>query len=773
MPVSISGLRRWFAAALMLVIIVVAGTYFYARHRVENALKQVPGKMGIEVQQSAQGFTISKSEQGRTLFKVQASKAIQFKQGGRSELHDVTITIYGSNSSRFDQVYGKEFEYDQQTGDITSHGEVAIDLEANPQGLSNPDQAAPRELKNPIHLRTTNLVFNQKTGDGWTDAPIEFSVPQANGSAVGAKYVARDNALTLESQVRIIMHGTTPATVLAREARLAKNPRQIVLRYPHIESPKQQAQADEATLYLREDNTLDHAMALGNVQIESEGNRVNRRAHTAQNSSLPTTRSHVSAQRLEVKMTSASDVEDAVLSGDVHFNNEGPQPAEASAGSTLFSFGPGKTLTKVHADQNVRLLQHQGSGANTEQDVEVTAPAMDYFIAGGQRLTKVETIGPPQVLLLPADKNKDQTRITADKLTAKFDSSGQLSQVHGEANARVVSTASRANGSPQTDRTTTSDSIDAGFRPGTGVESLVQSGHFAYSSGTQRAFADRARYTPADQILILSGSPRLQDAGMETTARVVRLNRETGDGFAEGDVKTTYNDLKPQPSGALLASSDPVHVTAQSMTAHNNPAVAVYTGNARLWQNANVVEAPSIQFQKERRSVTADSNASQKVSTVLFGTNKSGKGTPVSIVSGHLSYIDAERMAHYDGGVVVHSSDLTVTARQMDVSLAPASSAPRSSTGATPAAPNPAKLEKIVANGAVVITEPNRRGTGDQLVYTAKDEKFVLTGGPPSIFDAEHGKITGVSLTLYRHDDRVIVEGDSSSPAVTETTVVR
>ena len=116
-------------------------------------------------------------------------------------------------------------------------------------------------------------------------------------------------------------------------------------------------------------------------------------------------------------MTPASDVENAVLSGDVHFNNEGPQRAEASAGSTLFSFGPGKTLTKVHADQNVKLLQHQYTGADTEQDVEVTAPAMDYFIAGGQRLTKVESIGPPQVLLLPADKKKEQTRITGDKFT--------------------------------------------------------------------------------------------------------------------------------------------------------------------------------------------------------------------------------------------------------------------------------------------------------------------------------------------------------------------
>ena len=47
------------------------------------------------------------------------------------------------------------------------------------------------------------------------------------------------------------------------------------------------------------------------------------------------------------------------------------------------------------------------------------------------------------------------------------------------------------------------------------------------------------------------------------------------------------------------------------------------------------------------------------------------------------------------------------------------------------------------------------------MVYTASDDKFVLTGGPPSIFDAERGKITGVSLTLFRHDDRVFVEGNN------------
>ena len=85
----------------------------------------------------------------------------------------------------------------------------------------------------------------------------------------------------------------------------------------------------------------------------------------------------------------------------------------------------------------------------------------------------------------------------------------------------------------------------------------------------------------------------------------------------------------------------------------------------------------------------------------------------------------------------------------------------------------PGQIDRIIASDHVVITQPTRTATGDKLVYTAADDKFVLTGGPPSIFDAEHGKITGVSLTLFRHDDRVLVEGNNTSPTVTQTRVAR
>ncbi len=797
MDLFISHLRRWFVVAAVVLCLVVLAVYFHARHTIQNALTQVPDKLGIQIQQSAQDFTISKSDHGRTIFKLQANKAVQFKDGGQADLHDVTITIYGRDSARFDQVYGKNFVYDPRSGDVTSKGEVSIDLQANPKGAASPDQTAPMELKNPLHVKTTNLVFNQKTGDAWTPSLVEFYVPQTSGSAVGAKYSAQDNLLTLQSQVRMTVGEAAPLKILAQHAVLGKVPRQIVMQHPQTESRQWKGQSDEATLFLREDNTLDHAIAVGDVMIDSvEPQSSNDQRSSAKSSSHPNSSpapSHVTAQKLEVAMGLRNQMKNAVFSGDVRLKTEGPQPTDSTAGRAALTFKARNILTKVHADQQVKLMQHQGSAANV-QDVAVAAPTIDMFVVDGNRLTRAETIGPPEITLLPPDgKSGARTHVTADKFVAQFDSMGQISHVHGEARAHVVTTEPPQNNVPQPERVSTSDSIDGYFRPGTGIETLLQTGHFTYQAGTQQAFAERARYTPADQILLLTGAPRVLDSGMATTARTVKLNRATGDGFAEGGVKTTYSDLKAQPNGALLASSDPIHVTSESMTAHNSPSTATYKGKARLWQDANMVEAPTIQFQKDQRIIVADSSSQQKVSTALTSTDKSGKSTPVHVTSDHLVYHDSERKAHYEGDVLARDPDFTATSDQMDVFFAPATQSldsrsspsaisPRaqptvSSTEQMPAAsqtsPPPAKLEKIIASGSVVVTQPTRHATGDKLTYTSEDDRFILTGGPPSIFDAERGKITGVSLTLFRRDDRVIVDGNSSLPAVTNTRVVR
>jgi lipopolysaccharide export system protein LptA len=122
----------------------------------------------------------------------------------------------------------------------------------------------------------------------------------------------------------------------------------------------------------------------------------------------------------------------------------------------------------------------------------------------------------------------------------------------------------------------------------------------------------------------------------------------------------------------------------------------------------------------------------------------------------------------YEGGVLAKGTDFTASSKTADAYLMP-----RSQTAGNQTLSATGRLDHIVAQGNVLIQQTNRRAEGQTLIYTAADDKFVLTGGPPSIFDAEQGKITGVSLTFFRRDDRVLVEGEGSTPVVTTTKVAR
>jgi lipopolysaccharide export system protein LptA len=102
MALPVSSLRRWFALGAILMIATVAGMYFYARWSLRRAVREIPAKIGLEIQQTAEGFSISKSVQGRTFFTVSASKAVQFKEGGRATLHNVKIVIYGKDAGECD-----------------------------------------------------------------------------------------------------------------------------------------------------------------------------------------------------------------------------------------------------------------------------------------------------------------------------------------------------------------------------------------------------------------------------------------------------------------------------------------------------------------------------------------------------------------------------------------------------------------------------------------------------------------------------------------------
>ena len=783
---SVAQVRKWLVGFAVAFLALVAVSYFIAKARVKPQLHSIPKILGIDIQQTSEGFTLSKSEGGRTIFTIRASNAVQFKKGGHADLKNVHIVVYGKAHDRFDQIYGKEFTYDPQSGDISAVGEVNIDLQGYAEGPTKPDQAPPEELKNPIHITTSSLTFNQKTGVAHTDDEVSFRTLQASGTAKGAHYESQTNQLQLLSEVHIVTTGNNAADIFGSSGTIQKDPRQAVLLNAAIYEPDRTLTTDKLTMFFQPDNSIQHSQAEGNVNIEVRGPTI----------------VDISGPRGDLNMGPQNAVLQAIVTGGAKYNTRGDNLSHGSADTFVLDFEADNQPKLFHMLKNARMRQdpQPGKPGSPGQPMEIVADQLHFVLENGNELKTGDTVGKAQITIFPSPAgakpakttNKPgqdfgsgnaTTVATAGKFHAIFGAENRMQMLHGSPEARIVSL------SPgQPDKVSTSQMVDVTFAPDGGAEKLVQTGEFTYhepspkpDTGGRAMFADKATYTPTDQILVLNGSPRAIDGGMTTTADVIRLNRESGEAFADDNVKTTYSDLKPQPNGALLAASDPVHVTALHMTSRNQPSVAHYTGNVRLWQTANVVRAPLIDFDQQNRTIVAHADTVQSVSSLFVQQGQDGKLTPIDVTADKLTYVDTERRARYTGNVLAKSTSGTISAQQIDVYLKPADSADggqpgteaKASKPAIPGSEGPSKVDHMVAVDKVVVTEPNRRAVGDRLVYTADNGKYYLTGKTASIFDAVHGTVWGDSLTFYSHDDRVLVESKHSSPTVTRVRITK
>lgn len=748
---NVERLRKWFVLAAIALVVLVLGNYLYLRHRERRVVAAVSQKLGVDVQQTTQGFSLSKSEGGRTLFTIRAGKAVQYKESGRATLEDVSILVYGRNSERYDQIYGSQFEYDAATGEVAARGEVHIDLEAA-GSEARPDQTPPAELKNPIHVKTSGLVFNQKTGIAETHERIEFRIPQGTGSAQGVRFDSKASVLTFGSDVRVKTTGHEGAEIRASQVVISKEPRQAVLENVRIEQAGRTLQAARVVVLLRPSNTVEQLAAEGGLSVSAGG----------EHSLL------ARAPRAALRFDEKEMLRSGELLGGVTVEAGGPSALSGRATRVAMEFGRENRLTRIRALEQVQFRQTPApaKGKGKSQPIELTAEAVDLFVADGRRAERALITGSPQIKLLPlagavSGPGSTSTTVTAGQFEASFDSSNRLRALHGAPQARIVSLTP---GQPE--KVSTSRELDVLFDRNDAISSVGQQGEVRYSEGERRASGERGRFLLAEDAVELSGSPQASDGPLTISASLLRFHRGSGEAEAQGSVKTTYRVVGKQPGGALFASGEPIHVTAASMSAHLP--TAHYAGGARLWQGSNIVQAPTLDFDRDRRSLVAQGSAAQPVSTVFVQADRQGKLTAVSMTGGRLSYSDQERKARFEGGVTLKSADQTLTAETMEVDLLPAPEAGGPASGAG------GRVERVVATGKVVVESPGRKATGSRLVYTAAEGKFEMTGdaaNPPTINDAVHGTATGDSVTFYNQGDRVVVGSSAASRTVTQTQV--
>ncbi len=766
--------RTVLLAAFAAIAVVLLGALGLHKLKSRGLVTDLPGKLGADVSQTANGFTYSQSQRGHTLFTIHASRIVQFK-GDLARLQDVSITLYGPEGShRQDHIAGSAFTYDKKSGVIAAAGSVLIDLQSPGSSGSN------------IHVETSGVRFDQKSGQVDTPQPLAFTVARGSGKAVGGSYDSKSGVLVLQSAVELRGEANgEEAVTYADHAQLLRDSRTAYLLHARSLYEGNQSSANQAILHFRPDGTLEHVDAEDHVRVQTAGAL------------------QLSATNLAVALDGRSEPVSAFAGGGVNFTSaSGPVNLHGNAVESTMSFIPGSDGKPVlhHANFNNAVslvLQQRSLGGDPRGSAtrEMTASELDIdFAPGANGQVDAQTArasGGAKVDMhdLPYGAPPTHTAIFGQQLTAQLADGRQLKQLDGTGGTKVIDYA--PDGAADT---STGDTLRVNFLPlvrartvgksgAVGAESAVidtavQNGRVTLAIQPARdaktktgapqqpfiADADTAAYHASDGLLRLTGDPahppRVHSDTWNLTAAEVMYRRNSGEVRANGDVRSTY--LQGSSGVPTLGGTGAVHIVADGAEFQRDTGAAVFTGDgakpARLWQGANSVTAPELDLAKGGGTLSAHGadGSRDAVHAVFTGDNGTAR-----ITAGSALYADSTRTAEFRGGVTSEQPNGTVRAEQAQLFL----SEPSGNTGS--------KLERLVASGHVLLTQPGRRGSGEKLVYTAADGNYLLTGtsgAPPRASDADRGATTGAAL-LFNGSNQTVEVLNSDSAGANRRTV--
>ena len=426
------------------------------------------------------------------------------------------------------------------------------------------------------------------------------------------------------------------------------------------------------------------------------------------------------------------------------------QGAQANVVETITATG--NAVLKIHAPPPA------GNADNpTARELTADTVTMQFF-ADGKNIKQAQAAGKAVMTVTPvrAQKRADKKTIRAPRMDALFFEEGnRLKTFTATDGVRVEIEATIPDDHPT--RITTSTSARADFlQDSQDIDRVSQEGNFKYNEGEQNALAERAVYDGQKEILNLRGKrPMVWDAKSRTQADEIDYDRHRDETHARGDVRTTYyspettNDSTP-----FKNTKSPVFITAERANAQNKDGTAVYTINARGWQDDNFVKADRIELYQDDKRMVAIGN----VESALYQAKQETSPGKQEVVPGfatadRMAYSDTERKIRYEGTVKARQGTDRLEASSVDVFLMQETN----------------EVHHLNADGNVVLTQPGRRGVGDKLAYTSEDGRAVLTGKSARVDDVEKGATMGSQLTFYSRDDRISVENQQGTGRVRST----
>jgi len=767
---------RWAAICAGLIALIVTGVFARRAYREARLHHAEPQAVPETVQQQSAEFKFSKVEQNHTLFTVRAAHATQLKAENRSILQDVWITIYGREGNRNDNIHTRECNYDPGTGAIHCEGDVQLDL----QGV-NPGTGKP--AGKPLAVKTHSLSFNRETGEASTTEAVEFTFPEGRGHAVGVTYSTHDSTVRLEHAVELTFAvanrtGNQPVNAAGSSMDISRMNHLMVLHGPaKVRQGERELTADQISIDLDEEFHARHAVAEGHPEMQS----------TEGGGKLV-----ISAERFESFLSPAGWVQRVVAEGNLAGTRQSAAGTDqfSAARADLTMLPEHNLVQEMMATGSVFLDSRQGAQTRTVKTESVLVKFVPGEREGQQRMSTAETLAPGTIVTKTGDET---TTLRARKFVAGFGSNGQLDQLQGHSGAEIRRQFS--SGAPQI---ITAAELTATFGAKGGWETLDEKGKVHFQQADRQATAAHARIVEATDMVILDGSPVLSDAGSRTTAGGnVAINQKTGALKAGGGVVSTFL-ASPTAGNAIDMGRGPAHISAESLEGSTTSGHAIYTGHARLWQDQSLLNADRIELWRDEKKLKADGNVvavfpqapsqntppsgrpfqGTKKPSSAAATAQSPAPPPGPVVwdvrAPTLTYWSDLGKGHLEGGVTANSQQGELISRSLDVFLAPTQSGTTATGAGAAATTGPAaatasrQLTRALALGNVSVRQGDRRGLAEQADYTAADGKFVLSGGQPTLTDADSDTTTGHSLTFFVANDTILIDSQEGSRTLTK-----
>lgn len=625
-----------------------------------------------------------------------------------------------------------------------------VDVTIKPEQL--PDQTGKREDVPKTQLSRRRLS---------NETPEERAARKARKRARREAKRRSEAALARISQ-REATQQNKPAKPVAALAKERKQPTRITSESALLEKREHRITFDGRVVVTQGEDELRADRMIGYTDPSNHLERIEARgnAHLKQ-----AERAEINSPEIDFFFGESHRLERAVARRGAHARSLGAAPLREASAETIeatFAQAEGNNLDTIKARGAAKLKVHTPAAADPRlnpTERQLAADALDIqFFPDGRNINFAEANGNAVMTVTPAraERGADNKTIRAPRMAAQFHEEGnRVKTFTASGGVQVEIEATLPDAHPL--RTTTSKSLTAEFLDESqDVHFIVQDGNFKYNEGDRNGVAERATYDGTKEFLSLRGKrPMVWDNKARTQADEIDYDRRNDETHARGDVRTTYYSRETtNDSTPFKNSKSPVFITAERVDARNQEGVAVYTVNARGWQDDNFVKADRIElYEKEKRMVAIGNVESALYQTKQEASPGNRETVPGFATAEKMTYSDLDRRIHYEVGVKARQGADRIEAASIDVYLTEDTN----------------EVDRLNAEGNVVLTQPGRRGAGDKLVYTSADGRAVLTGRAARVDDVEKGATMGSQLTFYSRDDRISVENQQGTGRVRST----